>query len=43
MTPHQVPANNAQQQMRRESLYHWHMISLYLDIWNENHGRKPKP
>ncbi len=36
MTPHQ-------QQIRRESLYHWHMISLYLDKWNENHGRKPKP
>ncbi len=31
-----------QQQIRRESLYHWHMISLYLDIWNANHGRKPK-
>ncbi len=36
MTPHQ-------QQLRRESLYHWHMISLYLDAYNERVGRKPKP
>ncbi len=37
-----LTGNSHQQQIRRESLYHWHMISLYLDKWNLEHGRKPK-